>query len=267
MPELIEVEQARVVIAEHALGREIVAVDDADTWVCRPHAPGEIADVVLGRTLVSAHRQGKTMWVVLSDGPELGLHLGMSGRILVDDGDEVFVGPGSLLNAPAVPGNPAWDRFSITFADGGVLRLRDKRRLGRVVLDPDRTALGPDAMDLNAKDFRTRVGTGTAPLKARLMDQGVVAGLGNLIVDEILWQAEQSPLRPAGTLVADELDALRKVMRASVRRAERRGGVHTGVIIEHRHAEGHCPRCGTAMTRGTVGGRTTWWCPADQRWP
>jgi formamidopyrimidine-DNA glycosylase len=268
MPELVEVEQARVVIAEHALGREIVAVDDADTFVCRPHAPGEIADALVGRVLVSAHRRGKAMWARTSDdGPDLGLHLGMAGRILVDTADGGrAVGPGTLRSAPKVPGNPAWDRFTITFADGGTLRLRDKRRLGRVVLDPDVDALGPDALEITAAQFRARVGRGAAPLKARLMDQSVLAGVGNLLADEVLWQAVQPPVRPAGDLDEAELDELRRVLRSCTRRATRRGGVHTGDVIAERHADGHCPRCGAPMTRGTIGGRTTWWCSAEQAW-
>lgn len=268
MPELVEVEQARVVIADHALGREIAAVDDADSYVCRPHAPGEIAEALVGRTLVSAHRRGTAMWAATSDGgPDLGLHLGMAGRILVDTADGGrAVGPGTLLSAPAVPANPAWDRFTIHFADGGTLRLRDKRRLGRVVLDPDVSALGPDALEITAAEFRERVGRGTAPLKARLMDQSVIAGVGNLLADEVLWQAVQPPLRPAGDLDDAELDELRRVLRSCTRRATRRGGVHTGEVIGERRADGACPRCGAPMARGVVGGRTTWWCAAEQAW-
>lgn len=269
MPELVEVEQARAVIAAHALDREIVAVDDADTYVCRPHAPGEIADALIGRRLVEAHRRGKAMWVTTSDdGPDLGLHLGMAGRILVDTADGGrAVGPGTLRSAPRTPRNPAWDRFTITFADGGTLRLRDKRRLGRAVLDPDTARLGPDALEITAAQFAARVGRGAAPLKARLMDQAVVAGVGNLLADEVLWQAAQPPLRPAGDLDRAELDELRRVLRRATRQATKRGGVHTGDVIAARRADGACPRCGGAMARGTIGGRTTWWCAAEQAWP
>ena len=90
MPELPEVEIARRLIADLALGRRIVGVDDADTFVCRPHSPGELRDALTGRTLTAAHRRGKTMWCETSGlarsadpGPDLGIHLGMSGRIVV----------------------------------------------------------------------------------------------------------------------------------------------------------------------------------------
>src|SRR3954454_9115904 len=243
MPELPEAERARTTIERGALLRRIVDVDDADSYVCRPHAPGEIADALVGRELIAAHRRGKAMWVETSDdGPVLGLHLGMAGRIALDE-------------EPAPQG---WDRFVVHFEDGGRLALRDKRRLGRARLEPDLAALGPDAAEITRDEFRARVGRGGAPLKARLMDQSVIAGVGNLLADEVLWQARESPLRPAGDLSDDELDALRRALRAATRRATQRGGVHTGDVIPARRRDGACPRCGAPMHRVSVGGRTTW---------
>ena len=248
MPELPEVERARALIESRAVGRTIARVDDRDTWVCRPHPPGEIAGAIAGATLVASHRRGKAMWVEMDDAPPLGLHLGMTGRIAVDeDGDERF------------------DRFTLRFEDGGSLALRDKRRLGRAVLDPDLTRLGPDAAEVTRAEFRDRVGRGTAPLKARLMDQSVIAGVGNLLADETLWRAGLSPLREAGSLTGDDLDALRRALRAATRRAIRLGGVHTGELMPHRERGGHCPTCGAALERRTVGGRTTYWCPREQQ--
>ena len=248
MPELPEAERARLQI-DRVLGREIVGVDDHDTYVCRPHAPGEIAQALIGRRLVAAHRRGKFLWAETDDGgPVLGLHLGMAGRIDVDE-------------EPA-PRN--WDRFSLAFADGGRLALRDKRRLGRAVLEPDFSHVGPDAAEIGRAAFRARVGRGGAPLKARLLDQGVLSGVGNLLADETLWRARLSPRRPAGSLSIEELDALRRALRAATRSAIRHGGVHTGSFVPHRARDGHCPRCGTPLARDTIGGRTTFWCPTCQ---
>ncbi len=84
MPELPEVERARALLERAALGRRVVAVDDTDTFVCRPHPPGEIAEALEGATLVSAHRRGKAMWVETDGEAVLGLHLGMAGRIVID---------------------------------------------------------------------------------------------------------------------------------------------------------------------------------------
>jgi formamidopyrimidine-DNA glycosylase len=259
MPELPEVERARALIEARALGRRIAAVDDTDTYVCRPHQPGELASALVGRELVRANRRGKTMWVDTDDGPVLGLHLGMAGRIVVD---------GDAEGDPAPEGErvaPVWDRFTLTFEDGGRLVLRDKRRLGRAVLDPDLSSLGPDAAEVTKAAFRERVGRGDAPLKARIMDQGVIAGVGNLLADEALWRSGLSPRRPAGELAEEDLDRLRREIRAATRSAIRKGGVHTGDVMPARMRGGRCPRCGEEMARATIGGRTTYWCPAEQR--
>ena len=257
MPELPEVERARALVEEKALGRLIESVDDSDTYVCRPHAPGEIDDALRGRTVTGAGRIGKSFWIETDDGegPELGLHLGMAGRIIV---------AGEGAGHPKPLRNPAWDRLKIAFDDGGALVMRDKRRLSRAVLNPDHSALGPDAERITREQFRARIGTGSAPVKARLMDQSKVAGVGNLLADETLWQAGISPLHPAGDLDHAELDHLRRELRAATRRAHRLGGVHKGEVIRYRRRGASCPHCGTPMERGKVGGRTTWWCPACQ---
>jgi formamidopyrimidine-DNA glycosylase len=248
VPELPEAERARREI-DRVLGREIVAVDDADAWVCRPHAPGEIAAALVGHRLSRSHRRGKFLWVETDgEGPDLGLHLGMAGSIVVD----------------AEPAPNSWDRFSLAFEDGGRLALRDKRRLSRAVIDPDYSHVGPDAGEVGRDAFRARVGRGTAPLKARLLDQAVIAGVGNLLADQTLWAAGQSPWREAGSLTHEELDHLRRTLRREIRLAIEKGGVHTGSFIAARGRGGRCPRCGTELRRDVVGGRTTFWCPSEQ---
>ena len=248
MPELPESYRDRLQI-EKVLGRRIAADDDADGYVCRPHGRGEIDDALRGRTLTRAHRRGKFLWVETGDdGPDLGLHLGMAGSIVVD-GD---------------PAPNGWDRFSLAFEDGGRLALRDKRRLSRAVIDPDFSHVGPDAGEISRDAFRERVGKGTAPLKARLLDQGVLAGVGNLLADEVLWRARLSPQRLARSLGEEELDRLRRELRAAIRSAIRKGGVHTGDFMPARKRGRGCPRCATEVRRATVGGRTTFWCPACQ---
>jgi formamidopyrimidine-DNA glycosylase len=249
VPELPEAERARALIAERGVERRIARVDDTDVYVCRPHSPGEIDAALRGRQLTVAHRRGKTLWVETDDGgPDLGLHLGMAGRIAVDE--------------PPAPNR--WDRFTVEFEDGGRLSLRDKRRLGRARLDPDLSALGPDAAGASRDQFRARVGHGAAPVKARLLDQSVVAGVGNLLADETLWRAGLDPRRPSGDLRVEELDGLRRALRAATRDAIRNGGVHTGRLIAARRPGGGCPACGTELERAKVGGRTTFWCPRHQ---
>src|SRR5581483_6598666 len=245
MPELPEAERARQTL-ESALGRRIAAVDDTDTYVCRPHLPGEIADALIGHTLHTAHRRGKFMWLETEDGPALGLHLGMAGRIVVD---------------PASDDTSIWDRFTVWFDDGGRLVLRDKRRLGRAVLNPDYSHVGPDAALVGRTEFRQRVGRGRAPVKARLLDQKAISGIGNLLADEALWQGRIAPKRIVATLSTEELDRLRREIRSSVRDAIRKGGAHTGRFIAGRGRDGVCPRDGHPLERARIGGRTTYWCP------
>jgi formamidopyrimidine-DNA glycosylase len=248
MPELPEVEVARQTL-EKVLGRRITAVDDHDTYVCRPHSPGEIAAGLIGHEFVSAHRRGKFMWLETEDGPSLGLHLGMAGKIVLEAPGEV----------------PRWDRFAVEFEDGSRFALRDKRRLGRAVLNPDFSHVGPDAAGVGREEFRRLIGAGRAPVKARLLDQRWISGVGNLLADEILWQARLSPRRSVATLSTDELDRLRRELRAAIRSAIRKGGAHTGRFIAARGRDGACPRDGHApLERATIGGRTTYWCPVCQ---
>jgi formamidopyrimidine-DNA glycosylase len=108
------------------------------------------------------------------------------------------------------------------------------------------------------------VGRGTIAIKARLLDQGTIAGVGNLLADETLWRARLSPRRVAGELGTEELDRLRRDLRAATRDAIREGGVHTGRFVQARGRGGSCPRDGAPLERATIGGRTTYWCPVCQ---
>jgi len=274
MPELPEVESARTVIERTALRRVITDVDDSDTYECRPHPPGEIRAALLGRQLTAVYRRGKSMWcdtsAVLdsgpddSGGPELGIHLGMSGKIVIADGRGTEVDGGDYWERGRASGDYRYTRFSLAFADGGSLMLIDPRRLGRVRLDPPVEQLGPDARDISPAQFRAAFARGTAPVKARLLDQEAIAGVGNLLADQVLWQAKILPARPVGELSRAEVDRLGRAVRRSVQAAVADGGVHTLPMIAFRRQDSACPRCGTLMTHGTVAGRTTWWCPREQ---
>ncbi len=271
MPELPEVETARSLIADEALNRLIVDVDDSDTFVCRPHAPGELRDALIGRTLTAAHRRGKAMWLETSGvdgspvpGPELGIHLGMSGRIVVTSSGGQAVEGGGPRRRDAQPRKSEWDRFTLTFADGGSLVLFDKRRLGRVRLNPDIDALGPDAATVTSAEFRNLITKGSVAVKARLLDQSKIAGVGNLLADEILWKAKVSPAARTDSLQRKDADRLYRALKAAVESAVAKGGAHTGDVIAARRPGGTCPRCGAEMRHGTVGGRSTWWCSREQ---
>jgi formamidopyrimidine-DNA glycosylase len=271
VPELPEVETARAVIERAALGREIVGVDDSDAYVTRPHQAGEIRTALLGRRLTAAHRRGKSMWfdtsaTELSDaaGPALGIHLGMSGKIVIADGHGGEIEGGDYWQRGRATGDHRFTRFALTFADGGSLLLIDPRRLGRVRLDPPVDVLGPDAREITRAQFRAAFSRGTAPVKARLLDQDAIAGIGNLIADQVLWQAKIHPARPVGELDPADVDRLYRAVHRFVQSTVAGGGVHTLPIVDFRRAGARCPRCGAPMAHGTVGGRTTWWCSREQ---
>ena len=143
MPELPEVERARQTL-ESALGRRIVAVDDSDSYVSRPHAPGEIAAALTGHTLATAHRRGKFMWLETEDGPALGLHLGMAGRILVDPEDTHALGPLHARVRGRRPARaPRQAPARARRAQPRLLPCRNRRRRGRPRRLPPPDRLGP----------------------------------------------------------------------------------------------------------------------------
>ena len=265
MPELPEVETARRLIADEALHRRITDVDDSDTFVCRPHSPGELRAALTGRTLTAARRRGKSMWCETSEnGPDLGIHLGMGGRIWSPPRTAARPRAAGRADVTRSRSKAEWDRFTLSFADGGSLVLFDKRRLGRVRLNPAIDALGPDAAEVTPAEFRGLITRGSVAVKARLLDQSRIAGVGNLLADEILWQARVHPAARTDTLRPADADRLYRALESALKSAIARGGVHTGDVIAARHPGGTCPRCGAEMRHGTVGGRSTWWCSREQ---
>jgi formamidopyrimidine-DNA glycosylase len=261
MPELPEVETYRR-LAERALERTIGEVVAPDAWYLKRGLTARAAAAALiGRHFVAARRRGKTLYLDSSDdGPVLKLGFGMSGRLVVDG----VPGVDRLLGDGDAPALERWDRFAVRFEDGGDLRMRDPRRLGRVELDADEARLGPDAVGLTVAGLRAVLGTSTAPLKARLMDQAHLAGVGNLIADELLWRAGLDPARPAGSLEGRDLRRLHRHLLATLAHVLS-GGSHTGTLIPERRPGGRCPKDGTPLVRRTIGGRTTWSCPTHQR--
>ena len=260
MPELPEVESYRR-LAEAALHRRVGEVVATDAWFLKGGLTGEhLVAVTTGRAFTAARRIGKLLLLDTDGGPTVGLRFGMTGRLLVDG-----IAGVDDLEYSSVRDEPAWDRVTFRFDDGGDLRVRDPRRLGGVVLEPDVSRLGLDALSVTPAGLRAVLGTSTAPLKARLMDQARLAGVGNLIADEALYRAGLDPARPAGSLSPAELRRLHRSLRATVDVLMARGGSHTGDLQPARRPGGTCPRDGTPLTRRTVGGRTTWSCPRHQR--
>jgi formamidopyrimidine-DNA glycosylase len=258
VPEGLEVETYRQQ-AEAVVGRRIVGVDAPDAWYVKKGDPAELAPALVGRVVTAARRLGKLLVLDLDDGTRLGLRFGMTGRLLVDGTASI-----EKLEYSSARDEPAWTRFTLRFDGGGDLRLRDPRRLGGVELEPEESLLGPDAATLTVGELRTALGRSTAPLKARLLDQARIAGIGNLLADDLLWRAGLDPARPAASLTDDEVAALQAAVVTTFRELGRRGGSHMGEMRAAAALDGLCPRDGTPLVRRRVGGRTTWSCPSHQ---
>jgi formamidopyrimidine-DNA glycosylase len=260
VPELLEVETYRRQ-AEAVVGRTVARAEAPDAWYVKGGgAPAEVEAAVAGRRVVAARRRGKLLILDLDDGTRLGLRFGMTGRLVIDGATSI-----ERLEYSSNRPDPAWDRFALHFTDGSDLRIRDPRRLGGVTLEPDEDRLGVDALALTEDELTAALGTSAAPLKARLLDQARVAGIGNLLADEILWRAGLDPARPAGGLGPDERRALHAAVREVLADLGERGGSHTGDLRAAAVADGRCPRDGEVLQRRTIGGRTTISCPRHQR--
>lgn len=279
VPELVEVERYRR-LAEEVLGATVSAVGVLDPYALRGlPSPDDLAMAVVGSRLARARRTGKLLLLDLEpargrpgSGHTVGLRFGMTGTLLLDGRpgvDRLEYSPRGV--------EERWVRVRIDLAGPRRrhhrLEVHDPRRLGRVVLDPDESALGPDALVATLAELGAALCPpagaegrgGGPPLKARLMDQSRLAGVGNLTADEVLWRAGLSPDRPACALARSELRRLHGVLRRTLAVLEARGGSHAGDLMAQRRHGGRCPRDGAPLARATVGGRTTWWCPAHQR--
>jgi formamidopyrimidine-DNA glycosylase len=261
VPEILEVESYRQ-LADRVVGATITR-GWADALLAKKlTSTSAWARAVKGLTVTGTDRRGKLL-LVETTGPRLGIRFGMTGVLLLD-GDAgvegLFYGPHNFQSK--------WLRGGLEFDDGRKLLMHDPRRLGRFEIDPDLSAMGPDALNLTRKQFDqfVRIERGEGPaIKARLLDQSRVAGVGNLLADEMLYRASIDPRTPTGSLSADERDRLFKSFRLTMSTLRRRGGSHLGDHMDARFPGGLCPRDGGTMLLATIGGRTTYWCSTHQK--
>ena len=255
MPEGLEAEIYRR-SADHVVGRRIAHLDVDDHQAMS----AELLRELPGRIVTGTRRRGKYVLVDLDDDRTLGLHFGMTGRLVVDG-----IAAIDRLEYSSGRDDPAWNRLVVTFGDDTTLRINDPRRWAVFTLDPDLSRLGPDFVGLDVDDLYDRVSRRRAAIKSILLDQSVVAGFGNLCVDEVLWQSGISPFAPANSLDRARLADLVAACDEHLPAMLDRGGSHTGTIDPAlRAAVPPCPRDGGPMRRDTVGGRTTIWCPVHQ---
>lgn len=261
VPELPEVEFYRRLAQDSALDRPIVAIDAPDPWYLKGGLDAAIlADVLVGHRFLVARRIGKLALLDTDGDVTLGLRFGMTGRLAVDG----VAGVDRLLYSSSAA-ELRWERFAVQFADGGRMAMLDPRRLGGVELDPDEQRLGIDLLALSPARLRHALAASRTPLKARLLDQARIAGIGNLIADEALWRAGLDPGRPARSLTQAEIRRLARHLTVTTSDFIAAGGSHTGELLPARVRDGRCPRDGVLLERRTIGGRTTYSCPRHQR--
>jgi formamidopyrimidine-DNA glycosylase len=272
VPELPEVETVRSGLAPALEGHTITQVDILDERLTRPFAAAEVAAELVGERIEAIERRGKYLVVRFESGRVLLIHLRMTGSVLLDQGTR-----NDDLHRRAV----------VTLDDGIGVTYRDVRRFGTwLLLEPGEldaylsSRLGPEPLErrFTSRGLATRFAGRRAPVKAVVLDQRVVAGLGNIYADEALWYARVHPLRPAGELTADEAAAVHKGVRRALRAGIARQGAslrdyvspegERGTMQDEFRVYGRagepCERCGTPIAKTRAGGRGTWYCPGCQ---
>ena len=271
MPELPEVETIRRQLAPLVVGQVVERLDIGDPRWCLPLAPEAIVDTVQGRRVQRLARRGKYLVWELEDDAFLLMHLRMTGTLLYDP----------------PPGTP-YERVRWVLGDGHELRFCDPRRFGtgelalgtgaRDAFFAARLGLEPLDGELTGEALRRMARGRRAPVKAFLLDQRRIAGVGNIYADEALFRARIHPLRPAGSLKRRQFDALAVAVREALQAGLAAGGA---TIDDFRHVDGvrgafqneflvhlrrgePCPRCATPVVKFVAAGRGTYACESCQ---
>jgi formamidopyrimidine-DNA glycosylase len=274
MPELPEVETIRLALEPHLIGRRFDHVEITDPRLVRPFEPTAVAGELEGERVAALDRRGKYLIVRFESGRVLLIHLRMTGSLR-------HATAGTLADDPH-------RRAVVKLDDGSDVAYRDVRRFGTWhLLEPEdfdgylaqRLGREPLERTFTARRLAERLEGRRAPIKAALLDQRTVAGLGNIYVDEALWRAEVHPLRVAGALDEDEIArvtrGIREALRTGIARQGaslrdyatpdgRRGRMQERFRVYGREGE-PCTRCGTPIDKIRAGGRGTWYCPNCQR--
>ena len=273
MPELPEVETVRRRLAPALAGRSFERVEISDPRLTRPLDPFEVARELEGERVAAVDRRGKYLIVRFESGRALLIHLRMTGSLR-------HAAKGEL-------GEDLHRRAVVTLDDASDVAYRDVRRFGTwLLLEPSEVdtyidaRVGPEPLEASykAKHLAAPLAKRRAPIKAVLLDQRTVAGVGNIYADEALWRANIHPLTPASELTPDEVKAVHKGIRAALQAGVRRQGStlrdyqlpdgSSGTAQDRFKVYGRaglpCERCGTPIDKIRVAGRGTWYCPSCQ---
>jgi formamidopyrimidine-DNA glycosylase len=266
MPELPEVQTVVDSLRPAVLRRRVVSVQLHRNDVVKP-AGIDLATLLTGRAILAIDRRGKRIVFTLDNAERFYIHLGMSGRLTLSANDETIT---------------KHTHLQLRFDDGAELRFFDPRRFGGIwwlgsAVDDDR--LGPEPLGLRAAELAARLAGTKRAIKSALLDQSVIAGLGNIYVDESLFAAGIHPLKRADRLTSAEVSSLVRSIKATLRRALNHRG---STLRDYRDANGAagnfqrlhrvyaregdpCWKCKTPIVRIIVGGRSTHFCPACQK--
>jgi formamidopyrimidine-DNA glycosylase len=273
VPELPEVETVRRRLEPVLAGRTIASAAVVDSRLTRPLDPLPVAAELVGERVAAVDRRGKYLILRFASGRALLVHLRMTGTFRHGAGEV---------------GEDPYRRAQIELDDGRRLDYRDVRRFGTwLLVEPEEVEpylavrLGPEPLgeEFTVEHLRERLRGRRAPLKAAILDQRTVAGLGNIYADEALWRARLHPRRTAGALRRPQLERLRETIREALRVGIERQG---STLRDYRTPDGEagamqvefkaygrlgepCERCGTPIDRIVVAGRGTWYCPTCQR--
>ncbi len=260
MPELPEVELVRRDVDASVLGRIIVTVKVLDPGVLEDITADGLRKALTGRALTRTDRHGKQLFFRIGKGRWLTVHLGMTG-------DLIFLEDGQ--------GPPRFTRVRFDFEDGSSLVYEDMRKFGAIGLTPskasflERKRLGPDALVIEREDFVERASRHRRPIKTVLLDQSVLAGVGNLYSDEVLFQCGVHPLALADGLDKDRLSCIHRhlviVLRWSIDARTDFDQLPEGYLLKARHPSSNCPKGHGPWHTMKVNGRTAYFCPQCQR--
>src|SRR5436190_15141299 len=272
MPELPEVETVRARLARVLTGRRFERVEIHDPRLVRPYEPAEVAAELEGERVAAVERRGKYLIVRFESGRVLLIHLRMTGSLRHTSGDLA---------------EDTHRRAVVRLDNGSDVAYRDVRRFGTwLLLEPGElepyldSRVGEEPLDalFTAARLGERLSGRRAPIKAALLDQRTLAGMGNIYVDEALWRARIHPLRPAESLDRNELRRLHRGIRAALAHGIARQGSTlrnyalpdgaAGSMQDEFRVYGRggepCDRCGTPIAKTRVAGRGTWFCPSCQ---
>ena len=261
MPELPDVEVFRRYLDAHGLHRQIAAVDThGGQDLLEEVSPQQLGKVLTGHSLTATRRHGKYLFAEIGGDGALVLHFGMTGLLEAYDQGEP----------------PSHTRMRLDFADGGHLAFRNQRKLGLVTVTDSAEAfiadkqLGPDALEAvpDPAALKKALAGRRGGLKSTLMNQAVLAGIGNDYSDEVCFQARLDPrlkVDQLGDRALERLhEAIRRVLREAIDAEADPERMPQDFLLPRREAGAVCPRCGGRIAKLRISGRSGYWCPRCQ---